>query len=153
MILKISYTSILANFSFKIRLKKNVHKKTDTISAIGYDHHTISKPNNLAKINATGMMIINCLAIEINMLYTPFPSAWKTELQIIQYPAKTKLQLMVRSAGTPMEIICSDASNSASNVFGKNWNTKTPTIIILTAMVTLSLSVLVIRFLFRAPKL
>ena len=78
------YASIPANFSFKIRLKKNVHKNTDAISAIGYDHHTISSPNNLAKINATGMMINNCLAIEISILYTPFPNAWKTELQMIE---------------------------------------------------------------------
>ena len=84
MILRSFYTSIFTSFSFKIRLKKNVHKITDAISAIGYDHHTISRPNDLAKINAIGMMITNCLAIEISMLYTPFPNAWKTELQIIE---------------------------------------------------------------------
>ena len=142
---------MFANFSFKMRLRKKVHKITDAISAIGYDHHTISSPNNLAKINATGMMITNCLAIEINILYTPFPSAWNTELQIIQYPAKTKHQLIVRSAGTPMESMCSDASNSESKVFGNNWNTTVPIAIIPIAIATLSFIVPVIRFLLRAP--
>ena len=67
---------------------------TEMISAIGYDHHTISGVLNIfANAYATGMIMNNCLAIDIIMLYTPFPKAWNTQLEMMQYPAKTKLRL------------------------------------------------------------
>ena len=55
-------------FCFKILLKKKVQAVTEMISAIGYDHHTISSPNNFAKINATGRITIICLAKDISIL-------------------------------------------------------------------------------------
>ena len=74
-------------------------------------------------------------------LYTPFPSAWNMELEMIQKPAKTKLKLIVLRAGIPIASIVSDASNSESNVAGNNWNTATPTNIMLTAIAMLNFKV------------
>ena len=48
-------------------------------------------------------------------------------------PASGKASEMIRSAGTPMRSISSEASNSISSLSGIDWNSSMPTIIMPTA--------------------
>ncbi len=104
--------------------------ESDTSSAMGNAHHTYcTLPDNESRY-AAGSNTTSCLAMDITMLYTPFPRAWNKDPQTMQNPAKRKLKLIALSAGTPMESIISDASKSENKGAGNNWNTTKPNTII-----------------------
>lgn len=124
---------------------------TATTSAMLNAHHTFARPNNLAKINATGRMTSNWRTTEIVRLYTPFPSAWKIELVIMLNPAKIKLRLISFKAGTPICNISFDASKNPKSCSGISWKRANPISIEPVAIDTLSFMVSRIRFLFLAP--
>lgn len=102
----------------KIRNRKNKLIAKDINSAIGKAHHTKCNPPNFASKYAAGSKTTSCLAIDTNILYTPFPSAWKVEEQMIQNPAKIKLTLIMRSAGIPIVSISPDALKKPSKIPG-----------------------------------
>ena len=54
----------------------------------------------------------------------------------MQKPATGKLSEMIRSAGTPMRSISSDASKIRSSWFGMAWNSSVPAAMIVTAALT-----------------
>ena len=118
---------------------------------MGNAHHTALIFPVLDRRYATGSSTISCLAIETIMLYTPFPSAWNTDPVTIQKPAKAKLKLIVRSAGTPIASIVSEASNIIKSWLGKIWNTTIPTAMIATAYIILSFMVFVSLSFLPAP--
>ena len=62
-----------------------------------------------------------------------------------------KWMLMMRSAGTPMLIMCSEALKSESSWRGKHWNRIVPAAMMHTAKSTASLMVPRMRFFFFAP--
>ena len=128
-----------------------IHTVTEAISASGYAYHTALRPSVIAKMYAAGIITNNCLHIDMIKLYTPFPSAWNIQLEMIQNPANMKLKLIARSAGIPIAIIVSEASKSAKSWAGNIWNTSIPTSIMPTAITILSFNVSKIRFLLRAP--
>ena len=69
----------------------------------------------------------------------------------MQNPAKMKLIQIIRSAGTPISTICSDASKKPSSTSGKNSITAIPTSIIETAHMHPTFMVRIMRSFFCAP--
>ena len=130
---------------------KSVEAQKDISSAIGNAHHTAWSPPSLARINAAGSSTTSCLATDTTRLYTPFPSAWNTEPAMMQNHAIRKWNPMMRSAGTPMASISSDASNMPSSTPGIVSNTINPTRSSVNAYTRLHLIALITRLLFPAP--
>ena len=87
-------------------------------------------------------------------LSTPWPRAWNTEEQTTLNPANRKLMEMIRRAGTPM-VSMSLPESSAMNIFrntsGISWKASSPSSMMPTAYITLSLMVFTMRSGFRAP--
>ena len=125
--------------------------QNDISSAIGNAHHTAWSPPSLARRNATGSSTTSCLATDTTMLYTPFPSAWNTEPAMMQNHAIKKCTPMMRSAGTPMASISSDASNMPSSTAGTVSNTINPTKSSVNAYTRLHLIALITLLRFPAP--
>ena len=84
---------------------------------------------------AQGTSTTSCRMNDTIIEYTLWPSAWKIEPSTMHTPAKVKLVLMMRSAGSPMASIVSDASNSDRSVPGMVRNSSMPTNITLHAMI------------------
>ena len=67
--------------------------------------------------------------------------AWHTEPAMMQKPASKKEMLMIRRAGTPMAVISSDASTSASSAAGQVWKRAKPATMMATAVKMVSRTV------------
>ena len=86
---------------------------TDIISAIGNENQNILtlSLNSIDKIKALGTKTTSWRQIETIIERTPLPNAWKTEPITIQKPANIQLIEIILNAGTPISIICCEASN------------------------------------------
>ena len=101
--------------------------------------------------NATGKRTISCLLTDTIILIMGLPIAWNTEPAIILKPARIKWDAIILNAVAPMDNIFSEALNIESKVRGKIWNAAKPTIIIITAVITVVLTVLFTLSDFFAP--
>ena len=70
------------------------------------------------------------LTTEIHRLSMPWPNAWKKDEQMTLTPASRKLMLIMRSAGTPISSILSEALKKLSIRLGASCMTAKPRTII-----------------------
>ena len=76
---------------------------------MGNENHTKFILPVSDKRYAAGRRITSWRTIEVHILKNPLPTAWRTLPVIIQKPAKIKLKLIARRAGTPKTSIVSFA--------------------------------------------
>ena len=110
-----------------------------TSSAMGKAHQIRFTLPLRENSHATGKSTQSCLAMDTNILYTPFPRAWNTLPTTMQYPAKQKLKQIIRRAGIPITRRSDDASasNSPMSQAGNSSITTRPASMIPTAYLML----------------
>lgn len=138
-------------FSLYRRTKKKTESVTEISSAMGKHSHTRLMFPVRDRKYATGSRTQTWRARETSIEYTALPIAWNTEPSEIATAAPKKLGAIIRSAGTPILSICSDALNRPSSGRGNSSNKSTPNVIIEAASTIAFRIVFVIRFRFRAP--
>ena len=103
--------------------------------------------------HAAGRRTTSCRIMDTSILSTPLPRAWKVAETTTENPAKRKLRLIIRRAGTPMASISSEALKSWRMGTVANWSTSRQATIYPTASTAANFTVWISRFFLRAPRL
>ena len=79
--------------------------KSEAISAMGKENHTRFMLPESERRYAAGSKTTSWRTIDVHMLKKPLPTACNTLPVIMQKPAKMKLRLIARKAGTPKVVL------------------------------------------------